>query len=149
MVVHLEPGFIKAQVEDYINCRDSFYKYKVLDCDCEFGLKYYDCLIDMLWEKPKDMDLRSLHVLYQHKIAMQYRLDYMYQQYLISKDAYEYLCSGVNELKKETHRLREMGIKHCILTSMGKGKPYEDMIRKCSILKEKEYEVFSAFAEAL
>ena len=147
---HLNKELIKVLLSDYINSRDSFYKInfsRYLDREryC-FGLQYYDNMVEMLVEQKESIDIRPFHVLYDHKIAMLLRLEYLYQNSFFDTDAYNRLYQEITQLKKENFSLRQMILKYNLRPESIN---LDTTISKCITLKQKEFETFSFMLKAM
>lgn len=144
----LKIELIKLLLSDYINSRDSFYKLNYSRYQYGkyyYGLAYYDNLIETL-NQDKNIDIRLFHLLYDHKVAMLLRLDYLYKNSCLDTDSYERLSVEIGKLKKANFNLRQMAIKYFLRP---KKEDLDKMIQKCISLKQEEYDTFSFMLDAL
>ncbi len=141
---------MKLFIHDYINSRDSFHKinfsrYREGD-HYEYGLQYYDNMAILIANQREHIDIRPFHVLYDHKVAMLIRLEYLYQNSFFDSDTYKGLCFEMNQLKKENFNLRQMVLKYNFRPERVN---LDSIIHKCMSLKQKEYDAFSFLLKAL
>ncbi len=108
---------MKRYFEDYYYSRDSFGLYAASNKDYNrtaiFGLAYYDYVLSLA-EKSKAedyLDIRLFHLLYDHKVLMQIRMDYLKSLALFDDVKMEELIKETNEILDLTLKLRNKVIK--------------------------------------
>lgn len=141
---------IKVLLSDYVNSRDSFYKLSFSRYDdrknYNYGLQFYDNIVELLLDKGENIDIRPFHVLYDHKVAMLIRLEYMHQNSFFDNDSYNRLFFEITQLKKENFALRQTILKYNMRPERIN---LDSVVQKCMYLKQKEYDTFSFMLKAL
>ena len=93
---------------DHLNSCDSTKKfcrsYTLGDSILYYGLQCYDIIGKNLDENPPD--IRTFHVLYDHKIMMKYRLDYISTNGILSSEAINKLMPACDDILKKALVLR-------------------------------------------
>lgn len=110
---------MKRYFEDYYYGRDSFGLYAASNKDYNrtaiFGLKYYDYIFDFWIGKntPQgNLDYRLFHLLYDHKVLMDIRLNYLESLGIFEKEMIQKLIADNNEITKLALNLRNKAIKY-------------------------------------
>ena len=103
-------------INDYINCEDSFSKYKfdyLFDkSKVVYGLAFYDALVNVLKNDPENLDIKAFHLLYNHKQLFEYRIHYLIEKkYILLNNE---LLEIIDELIIESLKLRNSVIKYRI-----------------------------------
>lgn len=90
---------MKKSFEDYLNSVDSMMKFEFSNKDYNhgalFGLAYYDYIAEA-FDKNNFIDTRMFQILYDHKILMQYRLEYLEGANLL-ENKYTSVMKAMNE----------------------------------------------------
>lgn len=75
-----KPELMKIYLYDYLNCTDSFLKFRFSNKEYNqnviFGIEFYEFLLCNI-SKRERVDVRLSHILYDHKILMKLRLEYL------------------------------------------------------------------------
>ena len=109
---------MRRYFDDYLNSRDSFCKYEFSNREynrygVRFGLAYYDYLIERLMTQD-DLDLRMIHVLYDHKKLMKYRLKFLQENALFDFEQLERLLAENEKIFTDVETLRALAIRFSI-----------------------------------
>lgn len=110
-----KPVLMKTFLEDYLNSEDSTHKFdfsnKKYNKDVIFGLSYYDYVLNYCSEK-KYMDIRFFHVLYDHKLLMKLRLEFLVRSNYISESWFKKLSAKNDGLIASSLEVRNMVLKY-------------------------------------
>ncbi len=68
-----------------------------------FGLNYYNALIECLNFDGEYLDPRMFHVLFDHKIMMKFRIDYLHKNNIIGDLDRQQLIRAVDDLKEDAN----------------------------------------------
>ena len=85
---------VREHLEDFLYAKNTSQRFRMLanPTDGAYGLATYECLkhyIKSFFVPPFSFDIRPMHILWEHKICMAYRLKYMEAQgYLKSEDGF-------------------------------------------------------------
>lgn len=113
----IDKQLMKTYFLDYYHSRDSFSKYKYSNREYNkgviYGLEYYDYLLKNLKEN-QIADIRMYHILYDHKILMKYRLEYLMTLDEYDTEKLQELMNKNESLISESLDLRNCIIKYCI-----------------------------------
>ena len=136
----LNEKLMKISFEEYLNSRDSFKKYEFshheYNQDVIYGLEYYDYLIDRI-KRDGFVDVRMYHLLYDHKILMKFRLEYLVELERYNSDKLESLIKKTETLIHESLVTRSCAM----LFDFNKTKAKEDnLIEMIANLKQKDRE---------
>lgn len=108
----------KLCLNDYIKSKDSFFKlqysFRSSEDKMYFGLQCYDLLTEHVKKFKTQLSLRSIHIFYDHKIAMLMRLDYIEKEHLLIFNTYSVLKRDFNYLADLALRLRNSALKYVI-----------------------------------
>lgn len=106
---------IKEQLQDYISSRNSSKKYTVIhnaENEQVFGMAIYNCLldyIDCLSKEDIHYDIRNFHILWEHKVCMIARLEYLIQKgYLVASNE---IITQYKDIERSTLILRNLMLK--------------------------------------
>ena len=92
------------------------------------------------------MDFRALHVLYDHKTAMQIRLDYLLKNNYLHTQEIEQLMELYTLLRDDALLLRNLSLKYMI---SGSDRLLEKLIKKCQMVKERDKELTSEILQRI
>jgi hypothetical protein len=109
----LNKDLLLLGLNNYINCKDSFNRFDNASVTYDpvyFGLDYYNLLIEHCYSVKYNLDIRAFHVLYDHKIAMLIRLEYLNEERLINN--YHKLKQKCENLLNETLKMQNMALKY-------------------------------------
>lgn len=113
-----QPGLVAEAVEDYLLSRNTARKYGALaepEHDLVFGLNTYPVLaahVEHIAANPNDpIDIRLLHLLWEHKHFMTLRVKYMGELGCLKGDA-DGLHHSFEAIEKESLQARDMLIKY-------------------------------------
>jgi hypothetical protein len=133
---------MKLFMEDYVNCRDSLRKFEFSSVsynkDILYGLKFYDYIIEVFCNED-DIDVRPFHVLYDHKIMMSIRIDYLKEISALKVGNIGQIISNNNSLIDESLNLRNMVIKYNITHNRDL---LDNIKKKCIYLKKSDNDLF-------
>lgn len=139
-------NLLKTATEDYINGRDSMnkfqYSYQSYNKDVLYGINFYNYILDV-FIKEEYIDIRPFHILYDHKIIMNIRLEYLKTLGIYDNND---IIDLNNSLIDQTNILRNMVIKYNIT----RDNDIKDKIcRKCFSIKESDYDLFTELLKYL
>jgi len=148
---------LKQSLEDYISGVDSQNKYyfsyqwssfaDAATDDSFYGVGCYDAIINYCNESNSYLDNRTFHVIYDHKAAMQLRLEFLKKLgYLKSGEQTNKLDTMVSKLKDEAFVLRNMVLKYNINR---RNSLLKSIMNKCEILKENDIAFTSLFLQQI
>jgi len=104
-------------LSDYILSRDSFDKYKYSfshgNRKLYFGIDSYMALVKHCLSN-KDLDIISFHVMYDHKVAMKLRCQYLHKEGLLTESFFEDNLVSIDLLISNILKIRNMAIKFTI-----------------------------------
>lgn len=114
----LDLELIKTSTKDYLDGCDSFKRYlhfyEFRYMKLYFGLNYYNALTEHLYSNNQTLDPRMFHVLYDHKVIMKFRIDYLYKNDMISNSNYQELIEAVDYVGEKANILRNQVLKYNI-----------------------------------
>lgn len=118
-------------LDRYINSKPTFdMRYEQ---PCEFGLSVYQTIIDKFVKNKKEkIDIRPFHLLYEHKLLMKMRVDYLMNNHLLTKNID---IKSYTKLVNNFLILRNMVIKYNLTMNIDL---VQNIIRKLDQLKEEE-----------
>lgn len=135
-------NLLKATADDYINGRDSMnkfqYSYQSFNQDIIYGINYYNYLLDV-FIKEEPIDVRPFHVLYDHKILMKIRLEYLKKIEKFDDSDIDNIIKLNNWLIEMSFILRSLVIKYNITHNYDIKKRISE---KCSSIKESDCQLF-------
>lgn len=124
-------------LKDYLDEKDHTSRfYYIKDKLYFYGLKYYDKVIEQYYQGKYDM--RLLHILYDHKIMMNYRLKYLLDSSYLSKNEYENLKELNDKLINKCKLYRNLLIKNRIVYHYKEWDKEKQMILLDNIKKLKD-----------
>ncbi|WP_340022727.1 hypothetical protein MHI24_27560 [Paenibacillus sp. FSL K6-1096] len=130
---------LKLFIEDYINCKDSLRKFEFSYADYNrdnlYGLNFYKYIIDVFCRE-RTLDIRPFHILYDHKVMMGVRLDYLYKLNIFDNSLILKLKERNNVIISEALTLRNMAIKYNITNEGGL---IHKIIDRCNYIKNVDY----------
>ena len=114
----LNTDLLKISLNDYLICKDSFSRFKYdhihRSTKMYFGLSYYDILIENFVIAEGWIDYKPFHILYDHKVAMSLRLEYLFKRKLICINQYNDIVTWCYQLITASLLLRNLVIKYNI-----------------------------------
>lgn len=126
-------------LNDYIEAKDSLCKFRFstnqYNQDIKYGLQFYDCLIKDLFDE-QYLDVRPFHILYDHKILMDIRIDFLFNYGIIIQSNYKKLKDSNNNLIRKSLILRNKVIKYNIRENK---KVLQTILEDIKLLKEYDY----------
>ena len=141
---------LRLSLSDYLESKDSFLRFNSTDDrQMQYGLGVYDSIIEhcmMRQEKTSLLDTRAFHVLADHKVAMKFRLEYLIENELISKQKCDSIYQQCGVLRDQSIVLRNKVIKYNIK------KDEEllcDIVNKCLDLKKADREQMISIYESI
>lgn len=133
---------LKIFIEDYINCRDSLKKFEFTCTDYNkdilYGLDFYNYIKDVFCNE-YPIDTRPFHVLYDHKVMMKIRLEYLHKINVIDYNEFCILQERNNLLINSSHIFRNMAIKYNTTHDFGLLHRIKEY---CNSLKQSDYNFF-------
>ena len=132
----LNKELMKKSFMDYYCSQDSFCKYEFSNQPYNkgviFGLEYYDYMNNNL-KRNEYPDIRLYHLIYDHKILMRNRLDYLKKLNEYDYDVLQDLSERNEQMITEALELRNCSIRYCFDYSE---RIYEKILEKTCKLKE-------------
>src|SRR5690606_36924395 len=135
------------QLSDYMYAIDSFSCFNInrnVEPNIVHGVEVYDYLIVNLPIRP--IDLRPLHLIYEHKKMMLLRLEYFRKNELISEDLFEFLFAEYKSLEKLSLVSRNLQLKNAISPS---SKNMDKIINNLKMIKCRELELIPVLINGL
>lgn len=133
-------ALMRTSLQDYLEGKDSFNKYfRSFDhrnMEIFFGLEYYDRLLRHC-EEQKHLDRRAFHVLYDRKIIMKLRVEYLLLKNIIHSTNYDIL-EQADSLANISLVVRNLVIKSQLCPEKGKAKLLTEIKLKLELMKEKD-----------
>lgn len=146
---HFNIDLLKASIQDYLNCRDSFNRFTFssppYNRNILYGLDVYDYIRDVFCEE-ENIDIRPFHTLYDHKIMHHIRLEYLNSIHLLNDNEFATLSEFNNEIMKDTFHLRNIVLDYYVnhhRSSIMKIK------ERCNAIKHADYIQFSELLKCL
>ncbi|MEK4250358.1 hypothetical protein [Paenibacillus sp. FSL W7-1287] len=140
-------SLVKQQLSDYMYAIDSFSCFNInrnVEPNIVHGVEVYDYLIVNLPIRP--IDLRPLHLIYEHKKMMLLRLEYFRKNELISEDLFEFLFAEYKSLEKLSLVSRNLQLKNAISPS---SKNMDKIINNLKMIKCRELELIPVLINGL
>ncbi len=142
------PSLMQLYLTDYVNSKDSMRKFEFsnrsYNKEAIFGLRYYDYAIAHCHESD-EIDIRLFHILYDHKVLMRFRLEYLSKIRYYDSEKITKLISKNEELIKITLVLRNMSIKYMCTHSV---EVLKKVINIISDLKMTDFEFINEMLHA-
>lgn len=139
-----------TSVRDYIECKESLIKYKfsyeneaIVD-KLVYGLEYYNLLLE--YGNDKIFDVRAFHLLYDHKVLWNLRLEYLMQQSLINEKIYNKFRPLFQKIEQDSLIVRNSLIKYNICST---NQNLHKVLSGCEKLREQDRKVMSEFYSAI
>ncbi len=87
----LDKTLVIRTLHEYLECQDTKDHFRMMRNrfdDTVFGIDVYDSVLEQVEKQVEagDFDIRSTHVMYDHKVLMQGRLEYLMEKGLLKKD---------------------------------------------------------------
>lgn len=140
---------LKLSIEDYINCRDSLKKFEfscaAYNKDILYGLDFYNYLIDTFGQEDY-IDKRPFHLLYDHKIMMKLRLEYLEKINVFDLEKICRLKTKNEALINESKNLRILVLKYKIKRNDNLLQKIKDRLKS---LKESDCELFTDILDCI
>ena len=134
----MKPDLMKRYFEDYLIGIDSFGRYaasnKSYNDGVIFGVNYYDYLIGSI-EKGVLTDRRMFHILYDHKILMKHRLEYLIKLNKYDNDRLDKVLNLNEKIIDKSAALRGLALKFNIKQSSATLQQLKDGL---SVVKEQD-----------
>jgi hypothetical protein len=115
----LDIDVLKTSLEDYIHCKNTSKRFKLYNPEFspdgvgKWGLDIYQNLIEYMITKKtsgnSNLDIRPFHGIWEHKIVMQSRLEYLQQKGFL--DPSLNMVNEFNTIKEISYNLMIFGIK--------------------------------------
>ena len=162
-----EVDILVEKLKDYLNSENLFCKYKTrqdeefysnrggnsynyfsyseMKNSYHFGLSYYDKLIDMARNNSRKL-LRPLDLLFEHKVLMGKRIDFLYKNGHISRFNYENLKTLCDNTAHASLILRNIYLKEQIASSKSNLACLED---KTTMIKDLDCRLFENLLNAI
>ena len=151
---------LKQSLKDYLLGEDNlgkyiytFDKYKCSDKCSDpnikkpiYGVDCYDAISKHCLEFKKDLDAIALHLLYDHKTAMQIRLNYLYENNYLHVQGIETLMTLYAKLRDDTLILRNLSLKYKL---HGSDEFLEKLVAKCQTIKENDKKLTSEILQRI
>ena len=142
---------VRQDIYDYINSCNTSRKYsngiRLNENMKEFGIAAYNNIIEVICLKEK-IDIRPFHVLYDHKVLMKKRIQYMIDNdYITDKLITSDLLNCADETLTDTFKLRNYMVKNAMLGYKQMDK--EDFMNKIWILKSKDIKLMKDLLKAI
>ncbi len=125
-------------LDSYINSKESI--DIVGPSNMKYGLSIYDYFGKNMKREEVILDIRFFHILYEHKLLMEMRLDFLIENGYVDEN--EFMVEQAKNLKQKSLILRNMVVKYCISP---KKELYNNIYSKLINLKEED----CAFCETL
>lgn len=105
---------LKLSIEDYINSKDSIknfeYSCASYNRDILYGLNFYKYIIEVFCTE-ETIDIRPFHILYDHKMMMKIRLDYLLELNIFDNNRLKQIYAINDSLITDSLTLRNMVLK--------------------------------------
>jgi len=149
---------LKQTISDYVMGIDSAHRYlnsvqfqytNSKTDNSDYGINCYNMLrehLDYYGQAGEDIDVRAFHLLYDHKVAMQIRLQYLVESKYISVIDKNNLLSLCEKLIKDSVILRNLALKYKLCREKNTIAILND---KSKSLQKNDFEFMSLFLQAL
>lgn len=138
------------QLKDYINSTNTLYKFEsegwISGSSVLYGIQYYDTLVEMLRNANGNIDKRNFHVLYDQKVLMLFRVDYLYKNGHLKEGDYEELKKKFKEILDGATILRNQVL---MFNQRNSRNLIESMIEACNRISMKDVDAVSDLLGAL
>ena len=146
----LNLNLLKLYLSDFLNSTDSFHKFEFsapsYNHNALFGLDYYQYAHDVFIQPAEKIDIRPLHILYDHKIMMQIRLEYLHTQNIISPKHFQELMELTNQSLKNALYLRNTVLKYNLSQKQTLISSLKD---RCQLQKDYDENLFARLLQIL
>lgn len=138
-------NYIKTSIEEYLYIRTDYINK---DKKWDYGIKIYEQFIEYFYsiinnELEKKHDIRGLCVLYDHKKAMKYRLNYFTKNKLVANKK---IAAEYDEIENQILQARNLLLKFYFNYDL---RLIKKIIEKLKIIREKEFELLTAFVSSI
>lgn len=139
-------NIFKQYLVDFLESRNSFITHKGAE-DSVFGLDIYEQLIHKFIDRPKVIkDIRLYRIIWEHKMIMIKRVEYLKKNNHLSNENYEYILENMRKLSGECIILRNIAMKYLLTNNES---ILSSIILKISQVKLAEKEVLEKLLMSL
>lgn len=136
--IPLNLEYIVHALECFLTCKSSITQPIVSDVwtKCVYGIKVYDVLEEIAANSLNmniGLDVRGLHLLFEHKKLMVLRIAYLMEKY--ADNSYESILNSYKNIENETLALRNLAIKYNISKNKN---TIEKIKQRISMLKSED-----------
>lgn len=139
----LDINWLKVLLSDYLDSSNTHNRSKICwqkrdENDYIYGIKIYDRLCEFLENHERTLvdDIRPLHVLYDHKLLMRSRINYLHDKGYIGSQ----FMGGLRILEQESLNIRNLYLKMSI---KGNRSAFKELNKKLLVLRNLECEIYS------
>jgi hypothetical protein len=141
---------MRTYVSDYINGVDSLKRYEysslAYNKNLIYGINFYDYIADYFCDQIFNIDIRPFHVLCDHKVLMNIRLNYLRNAGICDRDAIQKLKQENELILQEANALRNLALKY----NMTVDSEIRNKVKnRCLLLKQKDLQFFNEFLELI
>ncbi|ETT65448.1 hypothetical protein C173_20511 [Paenibacillus sp. FSL R7-277] len=99
-------------MQDYLLSRNTSIRFRMYDDPSEniYGVDVYDSVVQYLRKSTDELDIRPLHIIYEHKKCMVSRLKYLLDTSTL--DIPEYLINEYCKIEQDALKARNIGLKY-------------------------------------